>query len=255
MQTIHALDFDGVLCDSVIETAITAWRLSQDIWNDMPKSEIIQKFKDDFREVRPFLKTGYEAILIMRLLYVGVSVEILCADYKVEIQKIIEKEKLDVEVLKKLFGEARDQWIADSLEEWVVMSPLFDGVVEFLNGLEKENLYIVTTKQERFVKYILEANGIKLEDNKIWGLDRGMSKADILFDIHSNHPDKKMLFLEDRYPALVAVIEDDRLDGVILKLASWGYNTPLDRAKALENNRVELVVALASADVNKKEKR
>ena len=154
MQTIHALDFDGVLCDSVIETAITSWRLAQNIWDDMPKSELTQKFIDNFREVRPFLKTGYEAILIIRLLYVGVSVEILCADYKVELQKIIDKDKLDIEELKNLFGEARDRWIADSLEEWIEMSPLFEGVVEFLNGLDKENLYIVTTKQERFVKYI-----------------------------------------------------------------------------------------------------
>ena len=249
MQTIHALDFDGVLCDSVIETAITSWRLAQNIWDDMPKSELTQKFIDNFREVRPFLKTGYEAILIMRLLYVGVSVEILCADYKVEIQKIIDKDKLDIEELKNLFGEARDRWIADSLEEWIEMSPLFEGVVEFLNGLDKENLYIVTTKQERFVKYILEAKGIELEDEKIWGLDRGMSKVDILFDIQSNNPNKKILFVEDRYPALVAVEKDHRLDNVVLKLVSWGYNTLLDRKKALESERIELI------DLNYLEKR
>ena len=241
MQIIHALDFDGVLCDSVIETAITAWKLSQEIWQGMPKNEITQEFIDDFREIRPFLKTGYEAILIMRLLSLGVSVKRLCSDYKAEIQELIDQEKLDIEVLKKLFGEARDRWIADSLEEWIEMNPLFDGVVEFLNGLEKENLYIVTTKQERFVKYILEANGIELEDDKIWGLDRGMSKADILFDIQSNNSSKKILFVEDRYPALVAVAEDNRLDEVVLKLASWGYNTPLDREMALESERIELI--------------
>lgn len=249
MQTIHALDFDGVICDSVIETTITAWRLAKNIWDDMSKSELTQEFIDDFREIRSFLKTGYEAILIMRLLYLEVLVKRLCLDYKVEIQKLIEQEKLDIEVLKKLFGEARDRWIAHSLEEWIEMNPLFDGMVEFLNSLEKENLYIVTTKQERFVKYILEANGIKLEDEKIWGIDKGMSKADILFDIQSNNPNKKILFIEDRYPALVAVAKDNRLDKVMLQLASWGYNTPLDKEMALKNERIELI------DLNCLEKR
>jgi len=239
--TLYALDFDGVLCDSVIETAITAWRLSQDIWKDMSKIDLSQEKINDFREVRPFLKIGYEAILIMRLFYVGVSVEKLCENYKEEIRKLIDQECLDVVELKKLFGEARDRWIADSLDEWIEKNPLFDGVVEFLNGLDKENLYIVTTKQERFVKYILEANGIELEDNKILGLDRGMSKVDILFEIHSKNPNKKILFVEDRYPALVAVEEDSRLDDVLLELASWGYNTPLDREKALQSDRIELI--------------
>jgi len=241
MKIIHALDFDGVLCNSVIETAITAWRLSQDIWKDMSNIDLSQERINDFREVRPFLKTGYEAILIMRLLYVGVSIEKLCENYKEETQKLIDQEGLDVVELKKLFGEARDRWIADSLDEWIEKNPLFDDVVEFLHSLDKENLYIVTTKQERFVKYILEANGIELEDDKIWGLDRGMNKVDILFKIQSNNPDKKIRFIEDRYPTLVDVEEDSRLDEVVLKLASWGYNTPLDREKALESDRIELI--------------
>jgi len=241
MNKIYALDFDGVLCDSVIETAITAWRLAQNIWDDMPKTEATQESIEAFRSVRPFLKTGHEAILIIRLLYIGMPVEKLCENYKEETKKLIEQEKLDIAEIQKLFGEARDRWVDESLEEWIKMTPLFEGVVAFLNGLEKENLYLVTTKQERFVKYILEANGIELEDEKIWGFDRGMSKADILFDIQSNNPDKEMLFVEDRYPALVAVIEDNRLDDVELQLASWGYNRAADRERAIESDRIELV--------------
>jgi len=241
MNKIYALDFDGVLCDSVIETAITAWRLAQNIWEDMPKIEITQERIEAFRSVRPFLKTGDEAILITRLLYMGISVEKLCEKYKEETQKLVEQEKLDIAKIQNLFGEARDRWIAESLEEWVKMTPLFDGVVEFLNGLEKENLYLVTTKQERFVKYILEGNGIKLADDKILGFDRGMSKKDILFELQSNNPDKEMLFVEDRYPALVAVVEDERLNKVQLQLASWGYNRAIDRERAMESDRIELV--------------
>ncbi len=241
MKTIHALDFDGVLCDSVIETAITAWRLACDIWKDMPYAEISQSSIEDFREIRPFLKTGYEAILIMRLLHLGVLVEQLCNNYKDEIEKIIDQEGLDVVELKRLFGEARDQWIAKAFDEWVEINPLFDGVVDFLNSLNRESLYIVTTKQERFVKYILEANGIELKDEKIWGLDRGMSKVDVLLEIQHNHPKDEIVFLEDRLPTLFAVIKEKRLDNVQLQLASWGYNTPTDKEMSMKSERIRLM--------------
>ena len=35
---IYALDFDGVICDSAIETAVTGWKVAQKIWQDMPSS-------------------------------------------------------------------------------------------------------------------------------------------------------------------------------------------------------------------------
>jgi len=39
-NTIYALDFDGVLCDSVIETAISGYKIAQIVWTDMPKTSI-----------------------------------------------------------------------------------------------------------------------------------------------------------------------------------------------------------------------
>jgi len=40
---------------------------------------------------------------------------------------------------------------------------------------------------------------------------------------------------------LIAVAKDNRLDKVMLQLASWGYNTPLDKEMALKNERIELI--------------
>ena len=230
-KTIYALDFDGVLCDSVIETAISGYKIAQILWDDMSKVSIFVERVEQFREVRPFLKTGYESVLILRLLHLGLSVEKLCDNYLENIQKLINDENLDIDEIKKLFGEARDRWIEESLKEWIEMSPLFDGVVEFLNSLDKKYCYIVTTKQERFVKYILKANGIKIDDEHIYGLDREMSKVEILHLIQKKHPSDNIIFIEDRLQALIDVVEDKGLENVSLQLVSWGYNTPLDRER------------------------
>ena len=36
MSKLYALDFDGVICDSAVETAVTGWRVAQTLWDDMP---------------------------------------------------------------------------------------------------------------------------------------------------------------------------------------------------------------------------
>ena len=239
-NTIYALDFDGVLCDSVIETAISGYKIAQIVWTDMPKTSISLEMIEQFREVRPFLKTGYESVLILRLLHLGLSVEKLCSRYSTYIQKLIDDDKLDIHEIKKLFGKARDRWIEESLEEWIEMNPLFDGVVEFLADIDTKYCYIVTTKQERFVKYILEAHHIQIDDNNIYGLDREMSKVEILHLIRKKHPHNHMLFIEDRLQALIEVLDDGRVDDVSLKLVSWGYNTPLDR-ESVNGLGIELI--------------
>ena len=95
-NTIYALDFDGVLCNSVIETVISGYKIAQTVWNDMPKTSISLEMIEQFREVRPFLKTGYESVLILRLLHLGLSVENLYSQYSTHIQKLIDDEKVNI---------------------------------------------------------------------------------------------------------------------------------------------------------------
>ena len=73
-NVITALDFDGVLCDSAVETSITGWKAACHLWDDMPAAPN-QSMIDRFRQVRPIIETGYESILAMRLLHEGDGVE------------------------------------------------------------------------------------------------------------------------------------------------------------------------------------
>lgn len=228
----YALDFDGVICDSAVETAITGWKAAAAIWHDIPKA-IPELQVDRFRLVRPIIETGYEAILAMRLLYLGQTVEAIYEDYGNKTQALLENANITVDGLKKLFGETRDVWIANDLADWVDMNPLFPGVALKLRQLGQLCPWaVVTTKQERFVKQILRANGIALGDDRIFGLDRNMTKVAVLTQLKSQHPTETICFVEDRLPTLLNIQKYDALADIKLFFALWGYNTAEDKAYA-----------------------
>jgi len=231
---LYALDFDGVICDSAVETAITGWKAANQIWGDMTEA-VPQAMVDQFRLVRPIIETGYEAILAMRLLHLGESPETITSDYASKIDMLLQQAQVTPDDLKKLFGETRDAWIANDLADWINMNPLFSGVAEKLQQLgQQASWLIITTKQERFVKQILQANDIDLADDKIFGLDRNMSKPEVLTQLLKTHPDNTIYFVEDRLPTLLNVKKIDALANVKLIFALWGYNTAEDKAVAAQ---------------------
>ena len=231
---IYALDFDGVICDSAVETAITGWKAAGTLWKDMPNAVPPAKI-DQFRLIRPMIETGYEAILAMRLLYLEESIEAISGRYGDKIQALLNEAQVTVDDLKKLFGETRDVWIADDLDEWVMMNPLFDGVASKLQKLgDLYPWYVFTTKQERFVKLILKAHAIELADERIFGLDRNMSKVEVLKRLLKAYPNATIYFVEDRLQTLLNVLKVEELASVSLIFALWGYNTAEDKTLAAQ---------------------
>ena len=229
---IYALDFDGVICDSVGEIAITGWRAAGRLWGDMPKV-VPQSMIDRFRLVRPIIETSYETILAIRLLYLDETIEAFYSDYDNNLQAVFQQAQTTVDDLKKLFWETRDDWIDTDSTDWVYMNPLFAGVATKLRTLGQQcPWYVVTRKQERFVKQILKANAIELADERIFGLDRNMSKVEVLKGLLKTHPNETIYFVEDRLPTLLTVLKNAELASVKPIFALWGYNTVEDKARA-----------------------
>jgi phosphoglycolate phosphatase-like HAD superfamily hydrolase len=229
---IYALDFDGVICDSAVETAITGWKAAGVIWEDMPTAVPLAMI-DQFRLIRPMIETGYEAILAMRLLYLEETVESIYSGYGDKIQALLIEAQVTVDDLKKLFGDTRDVWIDNDLADWVNMNPLFADIATKLRKLDQQSTwYIVTTKQERFVQQILKAHAIELADERIFGLDRTMNKMEVLQELLKTHPNETIYFVEDRLPTLLNVLKNAELSSVKSIFALWGYNTAEDKALA-----------------------
>lgn len=239
-NTLYALDFDGVICHSAIETSGTSWKAAQTLWPDMQDEEITESYIQEFVKMRPCLEVGYEAPLIMRLLHQQMGLQADCSNYKEQIQKLISDNGFNIDALQLLFGRTRDALIQANESEWLANNPLFDGVSDKLKNLKKEDWLIITTKQERFVKKTLEGNGIELADDRLFGLDRKLSKQAVLENLIETYPDRPITFIEDRLLTLLGVQQNPALKSVKLQLVDWGYNT-VEEQKIARENGIEVI--------------
>lgn len=238
---IYALDFDGVICDSALEVGISGWKAALCLWNDLTTASPPQQLIDDFLQIRPLMTTGYEAILINKLLHDGETVASISQDFEAKKKTLMQHANLNIEALKKLYGITRDGWITRHRADWLDKSPLFSGMTEKLHHLTQQGLwYIITTKQERFVQQILNAHQVQIPKAMILGLEQNISKPDILIKLLKKHPNQTFYFVEDMLSTLLKVKNNSQLQSVKLFLASWGYNTSQDRHNA-KNAGIEVV--------------
>lgn len=84
-KPVFALDFDGVACDSVGESAASAWVASERLWPDLFADPAVQAQKsrvlEDMRAARPVIETGYENLVQVRCLVEGVAVQAMLDDW------------------------------------------------------------------------------------------------------------------------------------------------------------------------------
>lgn len=237
---LYALDFDGVICDSALETGLSGWKAAQRIWSAMPEGDAPDELIQQFREIRPHQETGYEAILMMRQLHLGMPVANFHMDFKGVLQALVEGDALDIAELKILFGGVRDQWIQSDEDGWLSQSPLYDGMAEQMAVLADSVWYIVTTKQERFARRILHNNGIHIPEERVFGADRKLNKQQVLEMLIERHPESEIIFVEDRVRTLQDMAFNPALAGVRRQLVDWGYNTVEDRTSAVDSG-IELI--------------
>mmetsp|Transcript_33386 Transcript_33386/g.79152 ORF Transcript_33386/g.79152 Transcript_33386/m.79152 type:complete len:375 (-) Transcript_33386:163-1287(-) len=154
VEVVWALDFDGMLCDSVGESAQTAWKAATKLWPGIFSSEESISKKADIiegmRVARPVIETGYENIPMVRAMLEGTSPESMLKGWETMLPQLMEKYGLNRAEMVELFGSTRDEWIEQDLEGWLAPNRFYPGVT----GATKtafENprgaMYIVTTKQ------------------------------------------------------------------------------------------------------------
>ena len=240
---VFALDFDGVLCDSAAETGVTAWRAGGQIWPQWQGPEPPSKYLSRFIELRPVIETGYEAILLMRLIYAGADDDTLGLEFRELCSRVLEEMDYSPAELVHLFAQARDAWIDSDRDDWLSRHRFYPEVIEaFATKVETDPVFILTTKHERFVRELLHSLGIRMPPGHIYGLDALKSKQDVLEQLsqRSEFHNARLHFVEDRLATLIRVAQMSRLRHILLYLADWGYNTARDREKARAVPRITI---------------
>lgn len=240
-RPIIALDFDGVLCDSAAETAVSAWRAGRGFWPEWDTPEPPDAFVRRFVAVRPFLETGYQAVIMMRLVADGAGDAEFAERLDDHCRAWMQRLGVGRQDLVGAFGAARDAWMARDLDDWLARHRFYDGVVERVNrAAQVADVLVLTTKQERFANALMAAHGVRVPPERVHGLERGVSKEDDLAALLAGMPGRAVHFVEDRAETLRRVAVLPALSAIHLYYATWGYGTPADLAWAKGTPRVRV---------------
>ena len=236
-MSVLALDFDGVLCDSARETGITGWKAAGRLWADMADALPPEPLLDAYCRARPVIETGYEAILMMRLLKDGEGPDELLGSFQERLPETIVRSGANIEKLKGLYGAIRDRWIQEDPDGWLSLSPLYPGTAATLHAIPQGvECFIVTTKEARFVERLLAYHGVQFDAARIYGLDRRMKKEAVLRELMQHHAGSSIDFVEDRLGTLKRLSMQPDLASVRLHIACWGYNTEAECREAEHMN-------------------
>ena len=244
LPTLLALDFDGVICDGLIEYFATTKKTYHKIWQEDSET-ITDGFAEVFSQLRPVIETGWEMPVLLRSLVRGITPETVLSQWHLIREQIITQENLDKNLLSKTLDSTRDDWIKNDLDDWLSLHRFYPGVVDKLQQIINSDchFYIVTTKEGRFVKQLLEKQGIDLPANNIIGKESKRPKYETLRLLRGKIPasDISIWFMEDRLKTLELVKQQSDLSEVQLFLADWGYNTELERKKAQQDPLIQLI--------------
>ncbi len=229
-----ALDFDGVICDSVHESALAAWEAFRTLWPEAGERPP-EGYAAAYGRLRPALETGWENYVLVRLIVDRVDEQDVLERFHWHCDDTLRRHGLRREALVDGFGRARDDWRDRDPQAWLESQPLFPGVADMLREqLARERpLYVISTKQSRFIEQILAHHGIALPAGRLLGLESG-PKTDSLVRIAHEHAlaPADVWFVEDRLGTLERAAAIDALAGLGLFLADWGYNTSEERERA-----------------------
>lgn len=245
--TMIAIDFDGVICDGMIEYFQTAWRTYCKVWspvNSTPSEALAQQFY----RTRPVIETGWEMPILVRALILGISESYILQNWIAIRQKLVQEENLKSEIIGPLLDNTRDQWIQTDFEGWLKLHRFYPGIIEQLNQWLNPTSQpliqpiIITTKEERFVRALLQQQNITMPDGTIYGKGCKRPKYETLRQLLSTPTTPPIIwFIEDRLKALLAVEKQPDLTDIRLFLADWGYNTQTEKQFTENHPRIQLI--------------
>lgn len=235
---VLALDFDGVLCDGLIEYFQTAWLTYTQIW-EVADATPPPGMAEVFYRLRPVIETGWEMPVLIRAMVEGTSEEEILSHWRGICEQIMTRDGLKAgEIMDRVDGR-RDRQIQMNRSEWLALHRFYPGIAPQLRSLLANRdleLVIITTKEARFAQELLMMENIDFPGDRIIGKSIKRPKTETLLTF--NPSEKRIWFIEDRWKTLLCVAQHPQLTTVELFLATWGYNTQAEKQAASIHPRI-----------------
>merc|ERR1719198_1222535 len=139
---------------------------------------------------------------------------------------------LDKATMIEEFGAVRDKWISTNKEQWLKINQPYPSVPDVVDAMQQSEaeVFIITTKQRRFVNLLMEDFGLEFPQDHLFTLE-DPPKVEVLRSLtqRPDLADRTFHFVEDKLGTLKKVHADPDLQDLKLYLADWGYNTQKER--------------------------
>jgi phosphoglycolate phosphatase-like HAD superfamily hydrolase len=217
MKRLVFLDFDGVICDSLLETLVSSWRGYYILRGEQEPPTMPVSLFQDFSRLRPYVRAGEDFILMQELIATNFPIR---SQRDFDDQLTRRGEQWSVRS-REFFYTARRDILTHQREYWIALNRLYPHVVPCLrNWSSSSSLYILSTKGADFIVEILTSKGIPMDPNRVLSCEAKEKKNTIL-RILVARGGERALFIDDQIDHLAAAsAQDPRIIGC---LASWGY--------------------------------
>ncbi|MFH1940797.1 MAG: HAD hydrolase-like protein [bacterium] len=237
-RQILVFDFDGVLCNSVHDSLMTAVNTYIQFVPDhrLPVEEPLDadrvfrfeeehpSFFDQFSRLMPMGNFARDYFIVIRIVEKNETDRIddqsLFDEYKRSIPTA------DLTSYQTLFYKNRSAMRENDPESWAGLLPPFPGILDAVRSLSQQFICaIATSKDRKSVDMLLKHWGMAkyfLPDN-ILDKDFAQSKREHLTRFHEKQrvPFSRIHFIDDKVSHLLSV----KTLGVQAYLALWGFNT------------------------------
>ncbi|MBS3131876.1 hypothetical protein J4212_05570 [Candidatus Woesearchaeota archaeon] len=237
---VLALDFDGVIADSLNECLLNAY-LTYRSFN--PGTGIFSGKSMNAANFRQLIESHSEHYLLFKKyrVYVRNSVDYYYAFYAIDkgieiksskgLEAEEEKHKeLDRHAFRELFYSIRKEIVLKNFEEWAGLSPLYPGIRDIMKKLNPDKSYISTSNRAFAVEGVFRHNKIEFKKENILDNETHKDKNDQMKDIKKREKCKfsDIIFVDD----ILANLEKVQPLGVKCVLAAWGYSNDSQKEEA-----------------------
>lgn len=212
--------------------------------------------QEKMRQLRPVVSRGSDAVLAARLcvtdavnsktstlgerpLAAGEIVE----NWDVLRESMLYRVKYQPAELEESFADqvtGKDL----SLEDWADLNPLYPGIAASISE-SRAPIYILTRREVGFTRNVLQRAGVAVPADRIFFVEPGRKKVDVLVDIASRLAAEDdggaapLAYVDDNVNVVRHAVSDLRLAGKVqVFFAEWGYSSPSQKAMAARFPRV-----------------
>ena len=233
-KKLFITDFDGVLCDSVVECLLVTYnayyRLQTSSYTRLLNIEEIEpSTRSRFRKLRPYLKGAEDFVPILIAIEQNIPI-----NNQQDFDRVREQYKYDLTRFQEAFYGERDYLQQHEKELWLSLNPLFEGIGEALKQQDSfENVFILTTKRQEDVLKIFQYQGIPFPADHITYM-KAAGKFQKLLEIlrENNAAMHESVYIEDQIDFLV----ESKKHQIGSYLVEWGYVSDEQRALAKQHD-------------------